>query len=219
MANRVVLELLGQSKQLTLGPLIRSAGIPVPCYPDLRGLLSHPKNLMVVAEECAQLLKEWREVNLIAGCSMGGIPLATALSIATGLPMVILRKRARSFAYSFIDGAYRRGQRAVLIDDSIITGNSQKSFAENLQTVRVKPVHVLTILDIGASPLWQKHREWFHDHDIPIHSLVTWTEWALYMRDRGRIPRRTVDTILHLMEHPPAWVREEAKSSRNNNKG
>lgn len=208
MASRAILQVLAKSKKLTLGPLIRGTGIPVPCYPDLRELLSNPKYLSILADECVQLIHQWKDVNLIAGCAMGGIMLATAVSLKTGLPMVILRKRARSLALSLIDGAYRKGQRALLIDDSIVTGTTQKMFVENLLRVKVKPVRLLAIIDVGASPLWQKHRQWLHTSNVELHALVTWTEWALYMRDRGRIPRATVETILYLMSNPPKWAGE-----------
>ena len=213
MPNKTVLTILSKTKNITLGPLIRGAGIPVPCYPDLRALLSNPKNLTAIAGECSRIIEGWGNINLIAGCSMGGITLATAISIQTGLPMIVLRNSARMFLNSLIDGEYKRGQRAVLIDDSIVTGVVQRGFIEELKRVNVKPLHLLTIMDIGTAPAWQKQRGWIHDHGIEVHSLATWTEWALYMRDRGRISRATVQTILHLMEHPPRWVESEQESA------
>ncbi len=214
MINSTILNLLGQSKQLTLGPLIHGAGIPVPCYPDLRGLLSQPKNLMAVAEECAALIKKWNDTDCIAGCAMGGVALATAIAIITNKPLLLLRKTPRSYGLqSAIDGRYKKGQRVLLIDDSIVTGVSKHSFIEQLLKVKLRPVRFFTIMDVGGAPVWQHERQWFQKKNIELHSLVTWTAWALYMRDRGRIPRRTVDAILRLMEHPPRWMEEEKPSA------
>lgn len=209
MANRVILELLATTKQLTLGPLIRGAGLPVPCYPDIRGLLSQPKNLRLVAKECAKLVAEWKNIDCIAGCAMGGMALATALALAADKPFILLRKTPRLYGpHSAIDGSYKKGWRVLVVDDSIVTGTSKRPYIDHLLAVKLKPVRLLTVMDVGASLLWQKQRIWMHDHGIELHTLATWTEWALYMRDRGRIPSATVKTILRLMEHPPQWLQD-----------
>ena len=175
MAHHHILELLGTSKKLTLGPLIRGAGIPVPCYPDLRGLLSDPKNLRTITATCAELVRSWGDVDLIGGCSMGGVPLATSLSLATGIPMLILRKRARSHPYSTIDGWYRRGQRVLLVDDSIVTGISHRGFIEDLELVKLKPIRLLTIMDVFVGgPEWQRQqRNWLTNSGLEVHALLT----------------------------------------------
>ncbi|MDO8581352.1 MAG: phosphoribosyltransferase family protein [bacterium] len=211
MANKAVLTLLGQPKQLTLGPLIRGSGIPVPCYPDVRGILSYPKNLKIMAQECAKLIAQWKDIDCIAGCAMGGVALATALSLESGKPFILLRKTPRLYGpHSAIDGKYKKGQRVLLIDDSIVTGTSKRPYVDHLLQAKLRPIRFLTIIDVGAGfPLWQKQRHWMHEHGVELHALATWTEWALYMRDRGRIPRTTVATILRLMDNPPQWAEGE----------
>lgn len=211
MANKAVLTLLGQTKQLTLGPLIRGSGVPVPCYPDIRGVLSQPKHLKIIAQECAKLVHAWKDIDCIAGCAMGGMAIATALSLETGKPFILLRKTPRLYGpHSAIDGSYKKGQRVLLVDDSIVTGTSKRPYIDHLIQAKLRPIRFLTIIDVGvSSALWQKQRQWMHERGIELHSLLTWTEWALYMRDRGRIPRATVATILHLMDHPPHWAEEE----------
>lgn len=210
MINSIILNLLGQTKQLTLGPLIHGSGIPVPCYPDIRGILSYPKNLKVVAQECAKLIDEWKDIDCIAGCAMGGVAIAAALSLETGKPFILLRKTPRLYGQrSAIDGRYKKGQRVIVVDDSIVTGFNKRLFIEHLLKVKLRPLWLLTIMDVGGMPIWQKERQWFQEHNIELHSLVTWTAWALYMRDRGRIPRATVATILHLMNNPPQWAEEK----------
>ena len=51
---------------------------------------TRPKLLDAIAEGMAKMLNS--DVSRIAGMELGGVPLATALSLKTGLPFVIVRK-------------------------------------------------------------------------------------------------------------------------------
>src|SRR5579862_4579426 len=54
-----------------------------------------PVLLAAVAEQAAALLPPGTEV--LAGLELGGVPVATALSLHTGLPMALVRKKAKDY--------------------------------------------------------------------------------------------------------------------------
>src|SRR3972149_3310485 len=56
---------------------------------------SDPALLKEIANGMAKLIPEGTEV--LAGLEMGGIPLATALSLKTGLPATSVRKQAKDY--------------------------------------------------------------------------------------------------------------------------
>jgi len=62
-------------------------------YFDKYQFESQPVLLAAIAEHLAAYLPI--EVEVIAGLEMGGIPLATALSLYTGVPAAFVRKRRR----------------------------------------------------------------------------------------------------------------------------
>ena len=56
---------------------------------------ARPDVLKAIAEHMAELLPG--ETEVLAGLEMGGIPIATALSLKTGLPGAFVRKEAKKY--------------------------------------------------------------------------------------------------------------------------
>jgi orotate phosphoribosyltransferase len=54
-----------------------------------------PSLLQRIAWELARLVPA--ETDVLAGLELGGIPLATALGLATGLPLAFVRKKAKEY--------------------------------------------------------------------------------------------------------------------------
>jgi orotate phosphoribosyltransferase len=66
---------------------------------------------------------------------MGGIPVATALSLETGLPAVFVRKEAKKYGTSRIAEGLEtlKGKRICIIEDVITTGGQVVLSAEDLR--------------------------------------------------------------------------------------
>ena len=64
-----------------------------------------------------------KDSEILAGLEMGGIPIATALSMETGIPAAFIRKKAKIYGTCrFAEGADVKGKRLCLIEDIITTG-------------------------------------------------------------------------------------------------
>jgi orotate phosphoribosyltransferase len=63
-------------------------------YLDKYMFESNPRILSAIADHLCQIIP--KETQTLAGLELGGIPLATVLSLQTGLPAVFVRKKARS---------------------------------------------------------------------------------------------------------------------------
>lgn len=82
-----------------------------------------PVLLKRVAAEMIALLPEDGEV--LAGLELGGVPIATAISLATGLPAAFVRKQAKDYGTCLaVEGGDIVGKRVVLIEDVITTGGA-----------------------------------------------------------------------------------------------
>lgn len=91
-----------------------------------------------------------------------GIPIGTALSIETGLPLVIIRKKEYKLSgevsieqvtgYSksrmFINGL-SKGDRVVFVDDVLSTGGTLKAIVDALREIGVKIVDIVIAIDKG----------------------------------------------------------------------
>jgi orotate phosphoribosyltransferase len=90
-------------------------------YWDKYRFESDPTILAAVAEGLAGILPE--SYDRLAGLELGGIPLATALSMHTGKPCLYVRKAAKPYGTSnLVEGGYPAGTRAVVVEDVITSG-------------------------------------------------------------------------------------------------
>lgn len=92
-------------------------------YFDKYRFEADPLLLRRVAAEMIPLLPEGSEI--LAGLELGGVPIATAISLATGLPAAFVRKQAKDYGTCLaVEGGDVAGKRVVLIEDVITTGGA-----------------------------------------------------------------------------------------------
>jgi len=74
-------------------------------------------------------------VDVVVGAETGGVPLATAVSLAGGVPFAFVRKpgyRGHEVDEPPTRGAPVRGRRVLLVDDAVSSGASLEGFAREL---------------------------------------------------------------------------------------
>ena len=93
---------------------------------------TRPKLLDAIAEGMAKMLNS--DVSRIAGMELGGVPLATALSLKTGLPFVIVRKGKKGYGIDrAIEGDLIAEDRVVIVEDIATTGAQALLAAEAVE--------------------------------------------------------------------------------------
>jgi orotate phosphoribosyltransferase len=71
---------------------------------------------------------------LLGGLELGGIPLATGLSIRTGLPALFVRKKAKEYGTcKLAEGPDVAGRRVTLVEDVITTGGAVRDATRALR--------------------------------------------------------------------------------------
>jgi orotate phosphoribosyltransferase len=92
-------------------------------YFDKYRFEARPDLLVRVAAEMLALVPEGTE--MLAGLELGGVPIATAMSLASGLPTVFVRKQAKAYGTcQAVEGADISGRRILLVEDVITTGGA-----------------------------------------------------------------------------------------------
>jgi orotate phosphoribosyltransferase len=92
-------------------------------YFDKYRFEAQPTLLARVAREMLSLLPADTEV--LAGLELGGVPIATAISLVSGLPTVFVRKVAKDYGTCrAVEGPDLDGRRVTLIEDVITTGGA-----------------------------------------------------------------------------------------------
>jgi orotate phosphoribosyltransferase len=89
-----------------------------------------------------QLLPVGTEV--LAGLELGGVPIATAMSLESGLPVVFVRKSAKDYGTcQIIEGQQVAGRKVALVEDVITTGGA---VADAVESVRAAGADVIVVV-------------------------------------------------------------------------
>lgn len=103
---------------------------------------SDPQILTEIAQHMSELIPEGTEV--LGGLELGGIPLATALSLETGIPVAFVRKKAKSYGTkNLAEGVDVRGKKVCIIEDVTSTGGQ---IVESVSELRKLGATVDTVL-------------------------------------------------------------------------
>lgn len=117
-------------------------------YFDKYRFEAQPDLLREIAKQMAPLIPKGTEV--LAGLEMGGIPIATALSLETGLPCAFVRKEAKEYGTClFAEGAVVKDKKVCVIEDVITTGGQVILSTNDLRSVGAIVNHVLCVIHRG----------------------------------------------------------------------
>ncbi|MEY2415033.1 MAG: orotate phosphoribosyltransferase [Ilumatobacteraceae bacterium] len=115
-------------------------------YFDKYRFEADPVLLADIAEALVPLLPAGTEV--LAGLELGGVPIATALSLRTGIPAAFVRKEAKSCGTAQLaEGADVGGKRVTVIEDVITTGGQVLISAGELRSLGAIVDHVVCVID------------------------------------------------------------------------
>ena len=115
-------------REIALGSTLRGefklrSGATSPTYFDKYLFEADPRILRPLAKLMTSLLPDGTEI--LAGLELGGIPIATAMSLHTGRPVVFVRKQAKTYGTGkVIEGPDVTGKCVVVIEDVVSTGGA-----------------------------------------------------------------------------------------------
>ncbi len=118
-------------------------------YFDKYRFEAKPEVLKEIAIQLAPLVPKGTEV--LAGLEMGGIPIATALSLQTGIPCVFVRKAAKDYGTcQFAEGLDVQGRNVCVIEDVITTGGQVVLSTSDLRSLGANVQNVLCVIHRGS---------------------------------------------------------------------
>jgi orotate phosphoribosyltransferase len=105
-----------------------------------------PRLLGRVAARMARLLPT--DTQLLGGLELGGVPIATAVSQLTGLPVLFVRKQAKAYGTrKLAEGDDPAGKRVTLIEDVITAGGTVVTAAAALRSLGATVAAVVCAID------------------------------------------------------------------------
>ena len=111
-----------------------------------------PDLLSAVVDAAIPLIPKGTEV--LAGLELGGVPVATALGLRTGLPVAFVRKVAKTYGTARLaEGAPIEGRRVLVVEDVITTGGQVVESSLALRELGARVLDVLCVIDRSDGPL------------------------------------------------------------------
>ena len=87
-------------------------------------------------------------VDRIAGAELGGVPLATAASLASERPFVLIRNQKKEYGTAKqMEGELKAGERVLLVEDVLTTGGQVLEAAKTLIDAGAKVVRIVAVID------------------------------------------------------------------------
>jgi len=128
------------------GEFTLSSGRRSSFYIDKYLFETQPDLLRDVARLFAQSLPP--KTTRLAGPALGGVPLATAVSLETGIPFVIVRHEAKEYATGrTIEGRLDPGDRVVVLEDVVTSGTQAVRAARAVEAAGAQVLLVLAVVD------------------------------------------------------------------------
>lgn len=136
---------VGEVCRLT-GEFTLRSGQTSTTYFDKYRFEADPVLLAAVVQLAVPLVPADTEV--LAGLELGGVPIATALSMATGLPAAFVRKEAKTYGTARLaEGADIAGRRVLIVEDVVTTGGQVVASAADLRDRGAALLGALCIID------------------------------------------------------------------------
>jgi len=114
------------------GDFILRSGQKSSHYFDKYRFEAQPGLLRRIAARMLELVPY--EAQVLAGLELGGIPIATAMSLESGLPAAFVRKEAKAYGTCrAVEGCDVRGRKVVIVEDVVSTGGAVAEAAQLLR--------------------------------------------------------------------------------------
>lgn len=149
------------------GSFTLRSGQKTTTYFDKYRFEARPDLLRAIAHAMAPHIPP--ETEVLAGLELGGVPIATALSLETGLPAAFVRKEAKAYGtMRQAEGSDLAGRKTLIIEDVITTGGQVALSATDLRREDATLLGVLCVIYRGPN---DPHIA--DDPTLPVTALFT----------------------------------------------
>lgn len=175
---------------IKFGRFTLKSGIESPFYVDLRPLASDPKILKRLANYLLDMLP-LDNFDLICGVPYAALPMATAMSLESYLPLIIKRKEAKEYGTKkMIEGIFQKGQNCLLVEDVITSGKSLLETIPEIENEGISVSDIVVVLDRQQGGI-----EMLENKGYRVHTLFTISEVCSILKEENHLSDDEVTRI------------------------
>ena len=162
-------------------PVIWKGDYPYFIHPVTDGVPRMDPEVLKAIVELTTERVDWSQIDVLLGIEAMGLPLAAPLSMATGVPLVVARKRSYGLegevkidqATGYSKGVMylndiKEGERVAILEDVLSTGGTLEAVIEGVPRAGAEVMEIVAVVEKGGG---LKRLQDMHP-DVRIQSLV-----------------------------------------------
>lgn len=184
-------------------PFTWASGLRAPIYCDNRKVLSYPTIRTLITKYLVEAIqKKFSAVEGIAGVALAGIPQGALVAATLELPFLYVRSRPKGHGLeNSVEGALKKRQKLVVVEDLISTGISSLQVCKTLQASDAKVLGVIAIFSYGFLVATKN----FQAAGIPLCCLSNYSVLIQQAEAQSYLDQATLQSLKKWQKDPTSW--------------
>lgn len=184
-------------------PFTWASGWKSPIYCDNRKTLSYPVVRNLICEGFKQqIIEKYPDVEIIAGVATGAIAHGMLVADRLNLPFVYVRSAPKKHGLeNLVEGDVKAGQKVVVIEDLISTGQSSLNAVEALRNAGCDVLGMLAIFTYGFNHAADN----FKKSDVKIDTLANYSQLIDIAIEQGFVSKDHLNLLKSWRNDPENW--------------
>lgn len=184
-------------------PFTWASGWKSPIYCDNRKTLSYPEVRNLIAEGFKTLIIEkYPNVDVIAGVATGAIAHGVLVADRLNKPFVYVRSAPKKHGLeNLVEGEIKAGQKVVVVEDLISTGQSSLTAVEALRNAGCEVLGMVAIFTYGFSHAAQN----FLQSNVALDTLGNYNEMIEQAIVQGYVNKEHLELLKSWRNDPENW--------------
>src|SRR6056297_3316182 len=184
-------------------PFTWASGWNSPIYCDNRKVLSFPEVRREVVKAFVEVIgKEFQQPDLIAGVATGAIAHGVLVAEEMDLPFVYVRSAQKEHGLTnTIEGAFKAGQKVLVIEDLVSTGKSSLRAVEALREAGLEVAGMVAIFTYQ----FEQSRQNFRESGVELKTLSNYQHLIERAVESGYVKKEELETLKKWREDPENW--------------
>jgi len=187
-------------------PFTWASGLKSPIYCDNRKTLSYPEIRTFIRNGLVEKIKEqYPDVEVIAGVATGAIAQGALVAEAMNLPFVYVRSEEKKHGLTnIVEGVVNAGQKVVVVEDLVSTGQSSLKAADALKDMDCKVLGMVAIFTYNLPVAAQR----FEAANLSLHTLTNYAVLVEVAAANEYIKANEMATLNQWSKDPAAWAEQ-----------